>query len=62
MTASPHRRSILLAGAALALPSLGHAQGQWPSRPLRFIVPLGPGGATDIVMRLIQPRLQEKLG
>lgn len=62
MTISPPRRSVLLAGAALALPAVARAQGPWPNRPVRFIVPLGPGGATDIVMRVIQPRLQEKLG
>jgi len=57
------RRSVLgLAGATLALPYAARAQAPWPNRPLRFIVPLGPGGATDIVMRVIQPRLQEKLG
>ena len=57
------RRAILgLAGAGLALPFVARAQAAWPNRPLRFIVPLGPGGATDIVMRLIAPRLQEKLG
>lgn len=57
------RRSSLkaLAGSGLMLPAVARAQAPWPNRPIRFIVPLGPGGATDIVMRVIQPRLQEKL-
>lgn len=62
-TRNPDRRTVLhLAGAGAALPFVTHAQAPWPNRPLRFVVPLGPGGATDIVMRVIAPRLQEKLG
>ncbi len=34
----------------------------WPSRPMRFIVPLPPGGANDILARLIAERLQATLG
>lgn len=52
-------RRILLA-APLATPAL--AQGQWPTRPIRVIVPFGTGGGTDITMRLLAPRLSEILG
>ena len=42
------RRTLL--GAALALPALpALAQGWAPARPLRFVVPFPPGGATDVV-------------
>lgn len=55
------RRTLLAAPlAGLALPAL--AQAPWPSRPIRFVVPLGPGGATDIVMRILQPKLADLLG
>lgn len=34
----------------------------YPARPVRMIVPFAPGGASDFVGRLIQPRLQQELG
>ena len=34
----------------------------WPSRPIKLIVPFAPGGANDIVARLIQPSLEKSLG
>ena len=52
---------------ALALPaSLGvHAQSSWPDKPVRFIVPLPPGGPSDIVLRAaidkMQPALKQPL-
>ncbi|MDB5414555.1 MAG: hypothetical protein JWR10_2890 [Rubritepida sp.] len=58
------RRSFLTAAAAagLAAPSVVQAQGTWPNRPIRFVVPLGAGGATDIVMRILAPKLGQILG
>lgn len=42
----------------------GHAQpsGQWPQRPVRFIIPLGPGSGVDITARLLADRLAVKWG
>jgi len=52
-----------LAGALLlATGALFAAQGDYPSRPLRMIVPFQPGGASDFVGRIIQPKLSEELG
>src|SRR2546428_5631610 len=34
----------------------------FPTKPVRVIVPFAPGGATDVVFRLLAPRLSENLG
>src|SRR5262249_23274786 len=59
----PRRKFLHLAAGAAALPALSRiAQAQaYPSRPVRLIVPLAPGGATDIVARVIGQWLSERL-
>jgi tripartite-type tricarboxylate transporter receptor subunit TctC len=53
---------VLLLLAAIASP-MTHAQpSKWPERPVRVIVPYPPGGATDIVARMIAMRLAADLG
>jgi len=55
------RRGVL--AAALASPAAAQvAGGAWPQRPIRMVVPFGTGGGTDIVMRLLAPRLAAILG
>jgi tripartite-type tricarboxylate transporter receptor subunit TctC len=39
-----------------------HAQGSWPNRPIRMIVPWPPGAGTDAMARLAAQNLQERLG
>ena len=61
-----NRRKVVVLSmlAAVALPSVGRAAEQrmdYPSRPLRMIVPFAPGGASDTVGRIIQPAMAEAL-
>ena len=56
------RRTMLGAAPLLATPHLARAQGAWPDRPVRIIVPLTPGGTTDILARSLGAELQESLG
>ena len=52
------RRSLL--GAALASPA--QAQAGWPNRPVRIVDIFSPGSATDAVLRVLTPHMQEILG
>jgi len=52
---------VLLAAAAVAtaLPAIAQS---FPSRPVRMVVPYPPGGANDIVARLLSPSMSQQLG
>jgi tripartite-type tricarboxylate transporter receptor subunit TctC len=60
----PRRQFLDLAAGAAVLPAVSRiARAQaYPSRPVRWIVPFGPAGATDITARLIGQWLSERLG
>ncbi|SDP31297.1 tripartite tricarboxylate transporter substrate binding protein [Afipia sp. GAS231] len=60
------RRHASLAGlvavaAALLMPQLACAQ-NYPTRPIRLILPFGPGGVADVTARIVTEKLGEKLG
>jgi tripartite-type tricarboxylate transporter receptor subunit TctC len=58
-----HRRTALIAAAGgLALPALGRAQGAYPNRPVRLIIPWPPGQATDLMARVTAQRITEQWG
>ncbi|MGZ8209410.1 MAG: tripartite tricarboxylate transporter substrate binding protein [Burkholderiales bacterium] len=52
---------LLFLGFAAFVP-LAHAQPGWPTRPVRVIVPFPPGGNTDVIARMVSPRLAEEYG
>lgn len=53
--------SAMISLAAL-IPVLGHAQSNYPNRPIRLIIPFTPGGVTDTSGRFIAEQLSLKLG
>lgn len=70
MPLSHARRSLLgrilristLLSLALAAPMAVLADGAYPDKPIKFVVPYPPGGGTDVVARIVQQRLQAALG
>lgn len=58
-----HRRTLIIAAAiAAALGTAAHAQERWPSKPITYIVPFGPGGTTDVLARLLATKAGPALG
>jgi len=53
------RRYLLL--GALVVPLTVHAQ-NWPAGNIKIVVVYPPGGSTDMIARLIQPHMQQRLG
>ncbi|HEU4353115.1 MAG TPA: tripartite tricarboxylate transporter substrate binding protein [Burkholderiales bacterium] len=51
----------LLAALLVAVPCFASAQ-SYPAKPVRIIVPFPPGGTTDLIARIVQPKFQELMG
>jgi len=59
----PRRFALLCAASALAAAVLpAHAADAWPSHPIRFVVPFGPGGANDLLARAAADGASKILG
>jgi tripartite-type tricarboxylate transporter receptor subunit TctC len=59
----PRLLSLVFAVAAWLLPAVLLAPAQdWPARPVKIIIPLGPGGGGDVFTRLMAEELQKRLG
>ena len=59
------RRQWLAASGAAALastPWLAHAQADWPTKPLRLVVPFAPGGSSEIVARAVAGEMAKTIG
>ena len=56
-TALPATLALLVLAAPAA-----QAQGSYPDKPIRFIVPYPPGGGTDVIARIVQERFHNALG
>jgi tripartite-type tricarboxylate transporter receptor subunit TctC len=54
--------AYLMAASTLVLPTLVRAQGVYPNRPIKFVVPYAAGGLPDTVARIFAQRLGDKLG
>ena len=58
------RRQLLKAGvlSGLTSPVLAQSSGSYPARPIKFIVPITPGGSNDVLARTIAQKLTELWG
>ncbi|HEX7272959.1 MAG TPA: tripartite tricarboxylate transporter substrate binding protein [Casimicrobiaceae bacterium] len=64
-TPQPRRRALFLTWAAAAVVGVAwpaHSQSTYPSRPIKIIAPVQPGGGVDLVARTVADRLSPVLG
>ncbi len=56
------RRIGTIVATAIVLAALPAAAQEWPAKPIAMVIPFAPGGALDVVARIVGPRLSEILG
>ena len=56
------KRIVLLLISSLCLVASAAAQDKYPSRPIKLLVPYAPGGAVDIVARIVTEAMRQRLG
>jgi tripartite-type tricarboxylate transporter receptor subunit TctC len=56
------RRRVVLAGGLLAAPMIGRAQGAYPTKQIRMVVPFAAAGTTDLLGRIVAQHLTEVWG
>jgi tripartite-type tricarboxylate transporter receptor subunit TctC len=56
------RRIGTMIATALVLAALSAGAQDWPAKPITMVIPFAPGGALDVVARIVAPRLSEVLG
>jgi tripartite-type tricarboxylate transporter receptor subunit TctC len=53
--------AVLFAASVATVPTFAQSD-PYPSRPVRMVIPFAPGGASDFIGRILQPKLAEELG
>jgi tripartite-type tricarboxylate transporter receptor subunit TctC len=54
--------ALSMSAPALAQPSNASPASDWPSKPIRWVVPFPPGGAMDVIARALGPKISHSLG
>ena len=62
VASSVSTRCVLMATAVVLASAAAFAQGDYPARPIRLVVPFAPGGGADISARTIAQKLTERFG